>query len=57
MIKKLPDVCKDCAEFGSHFCEECMEEMMNDVAPEDRVTFSKVLRQLAKKDIDNSSKS
>ena len=51
-MHKLPDVCKDCAEFGSEFCDECMEEMMKDVSPEERVTFSKVIRQIAKKESD-----
>ena len=47
-MQKLPDVCKDCAEYGSTFCEECMEEMMKDVSPDERVTFSKALRNIAK---------
>jgi len=55
-MQKLPDTCKDCAEFGSDFCNDCMEELMENVAPEDRVTFSKALRQIAKKDIDNNKK-
>ena len=24
------DVCKDCTEYGSDFCEDCMEEMMKE---------------------------
>lgn len=54
-MQKLPDVCKDCAEYGSNFCEECMEEMMKGVTPEERVTFSKALRNIAKA-LDKKSK-
>ena len=52
-MKKIPDVCRDCAEYGSDFCNDCMEELMKDVPEEDRIVFSKALRQIAKKDIDN----
>jgi len=34
-----------------------MEEMMQEVAPEDRITFSQALRNIAKKEIDTLSKS
>jgi len=47
-MQKLPDVCKDCAEYGSDFCNDCMEEMMKTVSPDERVTFSKALRNIAK---------
>ena len=50
MIQKLPDTCKDCAEYGSHFCDECMQEMMKDVQPEERIVFSKAIRQIAKRE-------
>lgn len=27
---KIPrDVCKDCAEYGSNFCEQCLKEMID----------------------------
>lgn len=25
-MKKETDPCKDCTEYGSHFCPECLEE-------------------------------
>ncbi len=26
-MKKEKDLCKDCAEYGSEFCPECLEEL------------------------------
>ncbi len=26
-MKKEKDPCKDCTEYGSHFCPECLEEL------------------------------
>jgi hypothetical protein len=28
-ITKELDVCHDCAEYGGHFCDECLEEIKN----------------------------
>ena len=28
-ISKELDVCHDCAEYGGHFCDECLEEIIN----------------------------
>lgn len=55
-MDKLPDVCKDCAEYGSDFCDDCMEELMENVPEQDRVVFSQALREIAKKDIDSNGK-
>lgn len=49
-MEKLPEVCKDCAEYGSHFCEECLEEINQKLNEADRVTLSKALRNIAKSD-------
>ena len=46
-MNKLPDSCKDCAEFGSEFCEDCLEEITKDLPDSEKVTMSKVLRNLA----------
>lgn len=27
--EKEEDICKDCAEYGSDFCDECLEEYKN----------------------------
>lgn len=55
-MDKLPETCKDCAEYGSDFCDDCMEELMENVPEQDRVVFSQALREIAKKDIDNNHK-
>lgn len=28
-MKKEHDVCKDCVEYGSHFCPECLDDMQH----------------------------
>ena len=48
MINKLPEVCKDCASYGSEFCEECLDELVKDMPEEDRPVFNKALQNLAK---------
>lgn len=48
MIKQLPDVCKDCASYGSEFCEDCLEELVKDLPKEKRPVFNEALRNLAK---------
>lgn len=48
MINQLPEACKDCASYGSEFCEDCLEELVKDVPKEDRPTFNKALQNLAK---------
>lgn len=47
MNTKLPKACDDCAEYGSEFCEECMEELTKDMPEPNRIKFSKILRNLA----------
>ena len=27
-MSKLPDTCKDCAEYGSEICKECQKEIL-----------------------------
>jgi len=31
-ITKELDVCHDCAEYGGHFCDECLEEIKKIIA-------------------------
>lgn len=28
LITKELDVCHDCAEYGGHFCDECLKEIL-----------------------------
>jgi len=48
MIKKLPDICRDCASYGSEFCEECLEELVKDLPAEEKPVFNRALQNLAK---------
>jgi len=48
MIKELPDTCRDCASYGSEFCEDCLHDLTKDMPPEDRTVFNKALQNLAK---------
>ncbi len=47
-MKKLPDACKDCAEYGSDFCNDCLEELSKDLPEPDKIILSKVLKNIAK---------
>lgn len=48
MINKLPESCKDCAEYGSHFCDDCLSEMTANLSKEEKATLSNALKNLAK---------
>lgn len=47
-MQKLPDVCKDCAEYGSHFCNDCLHELNQNLSPEEKVKLSQAIQNLAK---------
>lgn len=47
-MNKLPDVCKDCAEYGSDFCNDCINEIAKDLPEPDKIVFSKVIRNIAR---------
>ena len=47
MIKKLPDVCSDCAEYGSTFCNDCLDEINKTLSDDEKVVLSKQLRNIA----------
>ena len=55
-VKKISDVCKDCAEYGSHFCEECLSELNKDLNSEDKVILNKMIQNIAGRMVDNTSK-
>lgn len=46
-MDKLPEVCKECAEYGSDFCEECLDELTKNMPDDDKLKFNKVLQNLA----------
>ena len=48
MKTQLPKSCEDCAEYGSEFCEDCLEEITQDLPPEDKHKLSKALINIGK---------
>lgn len=46
-MEKLPDVCKDCAEYGSEFCHYCLDEITKDMPEEEKKKFNKALQNIA----------
>ncbi len=47
-MNKLPDVCKECAEYGSDFCDDCIREVTKDMPAEDKIIFNQAIRNIAK---------
>jgi hypothetical protein len=47
-MNKLPDVCKDCAEYGSEFCNDCLDEINQNLSTEDKVLLSRALQNIVK---------
>lgn len=47
-MTKLPDSCRDCAEYGSEFCDDCLKELTQDLPDSDKVTLSQALKNIAK---------
>jgi hypothetical protein len=46
-MNKLPEVCKECAEYGSDFCDDCVEELTKNLPEQDKVRFNKIIRNIA----------
>jgi hypothetical protein len=40
-MKKEKDPCKDCTEYGSHFCPECLEEQTTN----DKISTAKLVNK------------
>lgn len=40
-ITKELDVCHDCAEYGGHFCDECLDEIKNMKKKQDTLEHTK----------------
>jgi hypothetical protein len=49
-MNKLPDVCKDCAEYGSDFCKDCLDELNQNLNPEEKILLNTALKNIAKLD-------
>lgn len=47
-MTKLPDSCKDCAEYGSKFCTDCLEDIAKEFPETERVVLSTALKNIAK---------
>lgn len=51
-IKKIMeddnDLCKDCADWGSDFCEECLEEALNSLPEDKRKQLSSIISSFKK---------
>ena len=46
-MDKLPEVCKDCAEYGSDFCQDCLDEITENLSSEEKIVLSEALRKIA----------
>lgn len=46
-MSDLPNDCKDCAEYGSPFCEDCLDEQNKKLSNKDKIKLSKTLRSIA----------
>lgn len=44
-MEPLPEQCKQCAEYGSKFCEDCLEEENKKL--KEKVKLSETLRNIA----------
>ena len=49
-MNKLPDVCKDCAEYGSDFCKDCLDELNQNLNTEEKILLNTALKNIAKLD-------
>jgi hypothetical protein len=47
-MNHLPKSCKDCAEYGSHFCDDCLTELSEHLPEPEKITLSKALKKIAK---------
>lgn len=47
-MNKLPQVCKDCAEYGSDFCNDCLDELNKNLTQEEKAQLDKALQNISK---------
>ena len=58
-MDKLPDACRDCAEYGSDFCQDCLDEITENLSTDEKQNFDHSINAVkelfdAAKKIDNS---
>jgi hypothetical protein len=53
-MNELPKSCKECAEYGSHFCDDCLEEISKDLPEHEKISLSRALKQIARSLSDRS---
>ncbi len=46
-MSDLPTQCKQCAEYGSTFCEDCLSEQNENLTDQEKVKLSDTLRTIA----------
>lgn len=54
-MNKLPDVCKDCAEYGSDFCQDCLDEITENLTPKEKIVLSEALKRIARANEEDST--
>ena len=54
-MNKLPDVCKDCAEYGSEFCQDCLDELTENLTPQEKIVLSEALKRIARANEEDST--
>ena len=47
-MDKLPDVCRDCAEYGSDFCQDCLDELTENLSLQEKIVFSEAIKKIAR---------
>lgn len=47
-MDKLPESCKDCAEYGSDFCQDCLDEITENLNPSEKIVLSEALKRIAR---------
>lgn len=47
-MNQLPKTCKECAEYGSEFCDDCLQELSKELPEHEKITLSRALKRIAK---------
>ena len=47
-MDKLPDACRDCAEYGSDFCQDCLDELTENLSPQEKIVLSEAIKKIAR---------
>lgn len=46
-MNKIPDSCKDCVEYGSHFCDDCLTEITEQLSADVKQEQSEVVSTMS----------